>query len=92
MVPKLDVPDPGEFRQWIRLTMQVLEINAYRWSVQAQVSPNLVSKFLSGEQNDLRLATASGLVREAVRLAAVADVALPGFHPVARQDGGRCDV
>lgn len=77
MCGEMALPGPGEFRRWIERVMTVLDISAYRWSVQAQVPPNLISKFLSGEQHDLRLAAASGLVREARRLARINGIDLP---------------
>ncbi|MEP1934964.1 MAG: hypothetical protein ABJJ37_27130 [Roseibium sp.] len=86
MTDALALPDPREFRQWICDVMGILEITAYRWSVQAGVPPNLISKFLSGEQHDLRLAAASGLVREAGRLAQLRGVVLPALRPDAAND------
>ena len=74
-----DIPDTKEFREWVSQTLYALDLTPYGWSISANVAPNLVSKFLSGEQTDLRLHTASCLVRAAFRIAREKNLSVPSL-------------
>jgi predicted transcriptional regulator len=87
----MDLPEPRDFRQWIKQVLTVLDLTGYRWSREAGVPPNLVSKLLSGEQTDLRLSAACALVRIAQKTARDQGIALPPLKQHrCLSDLGRC--
>lgn len=73
------IPKPGAFRKWVIEVKEILEVSSYVWSVQAGVSQNALSKFINGNQQDLRLETASLLVDYARKAAKEKDVLLPAL-------------
>lgn len=93
------LPNPCDFRQWVRRVLGDLDVSAYRWCLAAGVAPNLVSKILSGEQTDLRLGAASALVEAASRLAQEQGRSLPPLvqdvpkqsDPLSKGDGNGSD-
>ncbi|MDX5595634.1 MULTISPECIES: hypothetical protein [Stappiaceae] len=71
------IPNPAEFREWVIQTMAALQISPHYWSTAAGIGPNAISKFISNEQRDLRMGTASAVYSAAFRLAAEKDTVLP---------------
>ena len=73
----LTVPDAAEFRGWLASSLDMLGLRAHRLGEISGVGKNAARKFLTGEQADLRLNTASALVRAARKQAVQKGVDLP---------------
>ncbi|WP_057465649.1 hypothetical protein [Pseudovibrio sp. POLY-S9] len=71
------IPKPAAFRKWVVEVKDVLNLSSYIWSVKAGVAQNALSKFIKGDQLDLRLETASALVEYAKKAAHDKGVVLP---------------
>ncbi len=82
----LAIPGPDSFRAWVCKTIETLGISAFRWSSGAGVAPNVLNKFIHGDQRDLCLKTANALVAEAQRVARQNGVQLPEIPAVPLPD------
>lgn len=72
-----DIPNAEEFRAWLKTVLIVLGYSAHRLAIACEAPTNSVKKFLSRKQEDLRLNTASRLVRGARKIAEEQGVELP---------------
>lgn len=71
------IPDAEQFRKWLQEALQVLDVTAHRLGELSGANKNAARKFLSRENADMRLATASKLVKGAKVMAAQNGVSLP---------------
>lgn len=73
------IPDAEQFRVWLKDAIARVGVRPSRLAQDAGVAVNSGSKFLSGDQRDLRLETASRLFAQMHLLAVRKGVKLPPF-------------
>ena len=73
------IPDAGQFREWLKASMDLLGIKSFLLSRTAGQSPNTVRKFVTGEQAEIMVSTASSLSKAVRQLAAEKRVEVPAF-------------
>lgn len=74
------LPDSEQFRDWVRKSLSLLGVSPSPVSKEATGSANLLSKFLNGDTQSLKLSSAS---KVSVYLQSLADekgIVLPAFH------------
>lgn len=73
----LTVPNATAFRGWLENSLDILGLRAHRLCEISGVGKNAARKFLTGEQADLRLNTASALVEAMQSQADAKGIELP---------------
>lgn len=79
MVADLTLPDAQSFRGWLLQVMDILGVSPHRLSDVSGASKNAVRKFVSGDQADLRMNTASLIVHGAGLIASEQGKSLPAM-------------